>query len=238
MDELLPAIEVETAEMPQFSVIWLHGLGADGSDFESVVPELGLDVSPGVRFIFPHAPQMPVTCNGGYVMPAWYDIISLDSTNRSVDEAGIIHSRQAIRRLIARENHRGMPCARIFLAGFSQGGAIAYTTALTHPESLAGVIALSTYIPTPQLLEDEATEANKAVAVFAAHGSEDDVVSLELGIRARDFLSRRGHPVEWHEYPMPHSVCLEEIKEIGRWLRDRMAASSICIEFSSSGRRP
>jgi len=233
VDELLPAIEVETAEMPRFSVIWLHGLGADGSDFESVVPELGLDVSPGVRFIFPHAPQMPVTCNGGYVMPAWYDIISLDSSNRSVDEAGIIHSRQAIRRLIARENRRGVPCARIFLAGFSQGGAVAYTTALTHPEPLAGLIALSTYIPTPQRLEDEATDANKAVPVFAAHGSEDDVVSPELGIRARDFLIRRGYPVEWHEYPMPHSVCLEEIKEIGRWLRNRMAASSSCIELSS-----
>ncbi|TRZ66444.1 MAG: alpha/beta hydrolase [Rhodocyclaceae bacterium] len=233
MDELLPAIEVETAEMPRFSVIWLHGLGADGSDFESVVPELGLDVSPGVRFIFPHAPQMPVTCNGGYVMPAWYDIISLDSSNRSVDEAGIIHSRQAIRRLIARENRRGVPCARIFLAGFSQGGAVAYTTALTHPEPLAGLIALSTYIPTPQRLEDEATDANKAVPVFAAHGSEDDVVSPELGIRTRDFLIRRGYPVEWHEYPMPHSVCLEEIKEIGRWLRNRMAASSSCIELSS-----
>ena len=225
MDELLPAIEVETAKMPRFSVIWLHGLGADGSDFEAVVPELGLDVSPGVRFIFPHAPQIPVTCNGGYVMPAWYDIISLDSSNRSVDEAGIIHSRQAIRRLIARENQRGVSCSRIFLAGFSQGGAIVYTTALTHPETLAGVIALSTYIPTPKLIEDEATDANRAVPVFAAHGSEDDMVSPELGIRARDFLSRHGYSIEWHEYPMPHSVCLEEIREIGRWLGDRMAGT-------------
>jgi len=225
VDELLPAIEVETAKMPRFSVIWLHGLGADGSDFEAVVPELGLDVSPGVRFIFPHAPQIPVTCNGGYVMPAWYDIISLDSSNRSVDEAGIIHSRQAIRRLIARENQRGVSCSRIFLAGFSQGGAIVYTTALTHPETLAGVIALSTYIPTPKLIEDEATDANRAVPVFAAHGSEDDMVSPELGIRARDFLSRHGYSIEWHEYPMPHSVCLEEIREIGRWLGDRMAGT-------------
>lgn len=233
MEELLPAIEVETAEMPRFSVFWLHGLGADGSDFEAVVPELGLDVSPGIRFIFPHAPQMPVSCNGGYVMPAWYDIISLDSNYRSVDEAGIIHSRQAIRRLIARENQRGVPCSRIFLAGFSQGGAIAYSTALTHPEPLAGVIALSTYIPAQKLLEDEATDANKAVPVFAAHGSEDDVVSPELGIRARDFLSHHGYRVEWHEYPIPHSVCIEEIKEIGHWLGDRMAASSSCIEFSS-----
>lgn len=225
MNELLPAIEVETAAMPRFSVIWLHGLGADGSDFEAVVPELGLARGPGVRFVFPHAPQMPVTCNGGYVMPAWYDIVSLDSSSRSVDAAGIIASRQAIRRLIERENQRGVPCARVFLAGFSQGGAVAYTTALTHPELLAGVVALSTYIPSPQLLEDEATAANKAVPIFAAHGSEDDVVSPELGIRARDFLMRHGHQVEWHEYPMPHSVCLEEIQEIGNWLRDRMAAS-------------
>ncbi|MCX7168521.1 MAG: carboxylesterase [Rhodocyclales bacterium] len=211
--------------MPQFSVIWLHGLGADGSDFEAVVPELGLARGPGVRFIFPHAPHMPVTCNGGYVMPAWYDIISLDSNSRTVDAAGIIASRQAIRRLIERENQRGVPCARIFLAGFSQGGAVAYTTALTHTETLAGLIALSTYIPIPQLLEEEATAANQGLPIFAAHGSEDDVVSPELGIRARDFLTQHGHRVEWHEYPMPHSVCLEEVQEIGRWLRDRMAAS-------------
>ena len=224
-DKLLPAIEIETAARPTFSVIWMHGLGADGSDFEAVVPELGLEGGPGVRFIFPHAPRIPVTCNGGYVMPAWYDIVSLDANSRTVDEVGIIASRQAIRRLIARENQRGVPCAKIFLAGFSQGGAVAYTTALTHPEPLAGLVALSTYIPTPKLLEDEASRANRAVPIFAAHGSDDDVVSLELGIRARDFLARRGYQVEWHEYPMAHSVCLEEIQDIGRWLRDRMAAS-------------
>lgn len=225
VDQLLPAIEIETAARPTFSVIWMHGLGADGSDFEAVVPELGLDGGPGVRFIFPHAPQIPVTCNGGYVMPAWYDIVSLDANSRTVDEAGIIASRQAIRNLIARENQRGVPCANIFLAGFSQGGAVAYTTALTHPESLAGIVALSTYIPTPKLLEGEADGANRALPIFAAHGSEDDVVSLELGIRARDFLVRHGYQLEWHEYPMSHSVCLEEIQEIGRWFRDRMAAS-------------
>ncbi len=222
MNDFLPAIEIETAAMPRYSVIWMHGLGADGSDFEPVVPELGLDRGPGVRFVFPHAPQIPVTCNGGYVMPAWYDIVSLDANTREVDEAGVIASRQAIRRLIERENQRGVPCARIFVAGFSQGGAVAYTTALTHAESLAGVIALSTYIPTPMLLETEATAANRAVPIFAAHGSDDDVVAPELGIRARDFLLRHGYGVEWHEYPMAHSVCLEEVQEIGRWLRDRM----------------
>ena len=222
MSELLPAIEIETEAMPRYSVIWLHGLGADGSDFEPVVPELGLDGCPGVRFVFPHAPQIPVTCNGGYVMPAWYDIVSLDADSRVVDAAGILVSRQAIRRLIERENQRGVPCARIFVAGFSQGGAVAYATALTHAESLAGVIALSTYIPTPALLEAEATAANRAAPIFAAHGSEDDVVSPGLGIRARDFLIRHGYGVEWHEYPMPHSICLEEVQDIGRWLRGRM----------------
>jgi len=222
LDELLPAIEVQTAATTEFSVIWLHGLGADGSDFEPVVPELGLEGAPGVRFIFPHAPAMPVTCNGGYVMPAWYDIISLDSTSRKVDDAGIQRTRLAIRQLIARENQRGVPCSHIFLAGFSQGGAIAYMTALTHAEPLAGLIALSTYIPNPTQLEAEVTVANKSLPVFAAHGRDDDVVSTELGMRGRDFLIRHGYAVEWHDYPMPHSICLEEVQEIGRWLTKRM----------------
>jgi phospholipase/carboxylesterase len=225
LEQLLPAIEVMTTDKPQFAVIWMHGLGADGSDFEPVVPELGLDEQPGVRFIFPHAPSMPVTCNGGYVMPAWYDIITLEKNSRRVDQAGIIHSRQAIRRLIERENQRGIPSARIFLAGFSQGGAVAYTTALTHPEKLAGLIALSTYIPVQGLLTDEMAEANKAIPVFAAHGMDDDVVAPELGMAARDFLIEHGYSVEWHEYPMPHSVCLPEVKAIGKWLKARMAAS-------------
>lgn len=223
MEQLLPAIEVATSEDPQFAVIWLHGLGADGSDFEPVVPELGLADQPGIRFIFPHAPSIPVTCNGGYVMPAWYDIISLDSNSRRVDEAGIVISRQAIRRLIERENQRGIPSSRIFLAGFSQGGAVAYTTAVTHPEKLAGLIALSTYIPTPRLLTDEAAALNKEIPIFAGHGMEDDVVSPQLGLAARDFLRQHGYRVEWHEYPMPHSVCLEEVKAIGQWLQARIA---------------
>ncbi len=224
MDDLLSTLELQAGDDPRFSVIWMHGLGADGSDFEPIVPELGLDPAPGVHFVFPNAPSIPVTCNGGYVMPAWYDIITLDSTSRTVDEAGILRSRNAIRRLIERENRRGVPCARIFLAGFSQGGAVAYTTALTHAERLAGVIALSTYIPSPRLLEAEATAANSGLEIFAAHGSEDDVVATDLGSRARDLLLRLGHPVEWHEYPMPHSVCIEEVIAIGTWLRERMAA--------------
>jgi phospholipase/carboxylesterase len=158
-------------------------------------------------------------------MPAWYDIISLESTSRRVDEAGIVHSRQAVRDLIARENRRGIPCERIFLAGFSQGGAVAYTTALTHPEKLAGLIALSTYLPTPQLVHDEASEANRGIPILAAHGSQDDVVSPALGKQARDFLAAQGYQLAWHEYPMPHSVCIEEIMEIGTWLQTRMAAA-------------
>ena len=222
MDTLLPAIEIESGTNPQYAVIWLHGLGADGSDFVPVVPELGLKDAPGVRFIFPHAPSMPVTCNGGYVMPAWYDIISLEKNSRRVDAGGILTSRTAIRRLIEREAARGIPAERVFLAGFSQGGAIAYTTALTHPEKLAGVIALSTYIPSAELLA-EATEANRAISVFAAHGSEDDVVSIELGLAARDLLIERGYSVKWQVYPMPHSVCLEEVQAIGAWLQACMA---------------
>jgi phospholipase/carboxylesterase len=222
LPDQLSAIEGETAANPQYSVIWLHGLGADGADFVPVVPELGLDEAPSVRFIFPHAPHIPVTCNGGYVMRAWYDIISLDSTSRRIDEAGIVHSRAAIRQLIARENQRGIPCENIFLAGFSQGGAVAYTTALTHPERLAGIIALSTYLPSAELVAREVSPANRAIPIFAAHGTEDGVVSPELGRRARDFLSGRGYAVEWHEYAMPHSVCQEEIAAIGAWLRDRL----------------
>lgn len=223
MNDLLEAIELQTGTEPSFSVIWMHGLGANGSDFVPVVPHLGLEGAPALRFVFPNAPEIPVTCNGGYVMPAWYDIITLDSSTRRVDAAGIVRSRAAIRRLIERENQRGVPCERIFLAGFSQGGAIAYTAALTHAERLAGVIALSTYLPTPELVAAEATAANAGLPILAAHGTEDDVVGLTLGTSARDLVQGRGHPVDWREYPMPHSVCIEEIIDIGAWLKARMA---------------
>ena len=219
----LQTIEIETAASPRYAVIWLHGLGADGSDFVPIVPELGLADAPGVRFVFPDAPSIPVTCNGGWVMPAWYDIISLEPHSRRIDEAGIVNSRAAIRRLIAREVARGIPSQRIFIAGFSQGGAVAYATALTHPEPLAGVVALSTYIPSAALIEREASVANKAVPILAAHGSADDVVAPALGRAARDFLLGHGYSVEWHEYPMPHAVCGEEVNRIGAWLRGRLA---------------
>ncbi|MBF6987049.1 MULTISPECIES: alpha/beta hydrolase [Cupriavidus] len=221
MSELLPAIEIETAPDPRCAVIWMHGLGADGSDFAPVVPELRLPASPGVRFIFPHAPAISVTCNGGYVMPAWYDIYSLDEAGRRADEAGIQASCNAIRALVARENARGIPCSRIVLAGFSQGGAIAYTAGLTHPEPLAGIVALSSYIPAPGTVAAQASAANAATPVFAAHGTQDDVVPLQLGVAARDFIQARQHPLTWQTYPMGHSVCLEEIVAIGAWLAER-----------------
>lgn len=221
---ILDTIELQTHESCDWSVIWMHGLGADGSDFVPVLPELGLDRSIRIRFVFPNAPAIPVTCNGGYVMPAWYDIISLDKNNREIDVDGIVKSRQQIRDLIGREEELGIPSDRIFVAGFSQGGAVAYSTGLTHPKPLAGVIALSTYLPVTQLVDEEATEANRRVPIFAAHGTEDDVVSIELGLRARDFLVQKGYSCQWHEYPMPHSVCLEEIQAIGAWLNEHIAS--------------
>lgn len=225
MTNLLETIELQTHDSCEWSVIWMHGLGADGSDFVPVVPELGLDPSVRIRFVFPNAPAIPVTCNGGYVMPAWYDIMSLDKDSRAVDVEGIIQSRQRIRDLIDRENARGIPSHRIFLAGFSQGGAVAYTTGLTHPEPLAGIIALSTYLPVPRLVSEEAAGANRNTPIFIAHGSEDDVVAPELGMLARDYLQQHGYAFQWREYPMPHSVCLEEMQDMGAWLNERISAT-------------
>ncbi|MBV8465760.1 MAG: alpha/beta hydrolase [Burkholderiales bacterium] len=226
MSELLEVIEVETGPNPTWAVIWMHGLGADGHDFAGIVPELKLDGSGPVRFVFPHAPAIPVTCNNGYVMRAWYDILELGSLSRHVDEDGLKESREAIRRLIARENARGIPCERIVLAGFSQGGAMAYTTGLTHGEKLAGIIALSTYFPSLGLIEAESTAANALTPVFAAHGSMDPVVPAALGADAAKRVSTPGRQVDWHTWAMPHTVVLEEIALIGKWLRERIAAAN------------
>ena len=215
-------VELETAPNPGVAVIWLHGLGADGHDFEPIVPELGLASSPAVRFVFPHAPHQPVTCNGGYVMRAWYDIVSLAPDSRKIDEAGLLASRDVVRALIAREVARGIPSSRIFLAGFSQGGAVAYLSALTHPEPLAGVIALSTYIPAPHLITDALFAANRDIPLFVAHGSEDDVVSPAMGRQALELLQSLGLKPEWRTYAMPHAVCTQEIDDIGVWLRARL----------------
>lgn len=219
-------IELETGRDPAFTVIWLHGLGADGSDFEPIVPYLGLDETASVRFVFPNAPQIPVTCNGGYVMPAWYDIISLSPDSREIDETGLLASRESLRQLIARENARGIPSSRIILAGFSQGGAVAYLTGLTHAEPLAGIVALSTYMPSPQQVQEAATTAAKDIPVFIAHGLYDDVVSLQMGEIARDVVQQLGCDFVWETYPMGHEVCAPEIQSLGEWFNQRISSET------------
>lgn len=220
---MLSTLELETGDNPTFSVIWLHGLGADGNDFVPIVSEMGLPADAAMRFVFPNAPMIPVTINGGYVMPAWYDILSLDGNRRDADEIGIRATRDAIRELIERENDRGIPCSRIVIAGFSQGGAMAYTIGLTHPEALAGIIALSAYLPAPELIQDELSDANLRTPVFAGHGRHDDVVPLMLGEQACDIVRQLGGEPAWHTYAMPHTVCLDEITDIGNWLQQRLA---------------
>ncbi|MBL8481056.1 MAG: carboxylesterase [Rhodocyclaceae bacterium] len=221
MSELLAAITVETAPDPRHAVIWLHGLGADGSDFEPIVPEFRLPPGLGIRFIFPHAPMMAVTCNYGYVMRAWYDIRNIDGIEREVDEAGILASRSAVRRLIAQQNAQGIASANIVLAGFSQGGAMAYTCGLTHPERLAGIVALSAYVPAPAVLAAEFDKANADTPIFAAHGIDDPVVPIELGMAAVEQVAGLRSRPEWHNYRMPHSVCAQEIADLGAWFAAR-----------------
>ncbi|WP_395146708.1 alpha/beta hydrolase [Moraxella atlantae] len=226
--ELLPHIELihNPNNRPiDRAVIWLHGLGASGDDFVPVVPELGLDGSHGVRFIFPHAPRIAVTVNGGYVMPAWYDILEIN-LSRKVDRAQIAASAQRVRDLMAAQNAQGIDTRHIVLAGFSQGGAVAYHTALSHHEPLAGLLALSTYLATQDDLatlspNQHATNHNLPIAIH--HGTQDHVVPETLGQQARDWLSAHGYAPTYHTYPMAHQVCLPEIKTIGRWLNQLLA---------------
>ena len=215
MSELLDTIEVETGPAPRAAIIWLHGLGADGHDFEPIVPELSLPPATAVRFVFPHAPIQAVTINGGARMRAWYDI----GHDGRQDAAGIRASQSRVEALIARERGRGVAAHRIVLAGFSQGGAIALQTGLRHPDPLAGVLALSTYLPLADTLEKEASAGARDVPIFMAHGVEDPLIPLARAAQSRDRLSALGYRVEWHEYPMPHSVCAEEIRDIGVWLQ-------------------
>jgi len=215
--EVSPSIELETAPNPTASVIWLHGLGADGNDFVPIVPELELPASLRVRFVFPHAPVRAVTINNGMRMRAWYDIAAADLTNRA-DLAGVRESQGQLQALIERENARGMPSERIVLAGFSQGGAIALYTGLRHGERLAGIVALSTYLIAPDKLALEASAANRSVPIFMAHGTADPVVRFQWGEASRRMLETAGYAVEWHSYRMEHSVCLEEVRAIGAWL--------------------
>jgi phospholipase/carboxylesterase len=217
MAELLDAIQLETGRDPARSVIWLHGLGADGRDFVPIVGELDLPPEP-IRFVFPHAPVQPVTINNGMSMRAWYDIVADDLARRE-DERGVRASQGLVEALVARERERGVPAARIVLAGFSQGGAIALQTGLRQPERLAGIMALSTYVPISATLEAERNAANGHVPIFMAHGTQDPIIPLAHARRSRELLERLGYPVEWHEYAMPHSVSPQEIDDIGAWLR-------------------
>ena len=212
---MLDCIELTTGEAPSLAVIWLHGLGADGHDFEPIVPELALGFP--ARFVFPHAPVRPVTINAGMAMRAWYDILSFDR-GAAEDAAGIRASAAAVAELVARELERGIPPERVVLAGFSQGGAIALHAALRAPQALGGVLALSTYLPLAGTLAAERSAANAAIPIFMAHGTADPVLPLALGEASRRALEALGYAVDWHGYPMPHSVCIDEIKAIGAWL--------------------
>jgi phospholipase/carboxylesterase len=211
------ALEIETAPSPDAAVLWLHGLGADGHDFEPVVPQLRLPPQLRVRFVFPHAPVRPVTLNMGMRMRAWYDILQLGGGRE--DEAGIRESQALLEALIARERRRGVAAQRIVLAGFSQGGAVALHTGLRHAERLAGILALSTYLPLAGSLAPEHSAANLGVPLFMAHGRFDDIIPIERARQSRVVLEGLGCKLEWREYAMPHAVCGEEIADIAAWLR-------------------
>jgi phospholipase/carboxylesterase len=213
----LETIEIETGDHPSATVLLLHGLGADGRDFVPIAQELDLTRVGPVRFVFPNAPEMPVTINGGYVMPAWYDIFGADLTARE-DERGLRRSQAAVEALLAREKARGIPASRMVLAGFSQGCAVALMTGLRHAERLAGIVGLSGYLPLVAATEAERHGANASTPIFLAHGRQDDVVPVSAAWSARDALQALGHGVEWHDYAMAHSVCGEEISDLNQWL--------------------
>lgn len=220
--EYLPAVEMLSSPdvAPDAAVIWLHGLGADGHDFAGIVPELRLPTSLSVRFVFPHAPSIPVTINNGYVMPAWYDILAMD-IDRKVDTVQLTRSAEAVHALIEREVARGIDSRRIVLAGFSQGGAVILQAALTCNRPLAGAMSLSSYFATEATIEPD--PVNASLPVLVCHGRYDPVVNESLGIRAEAALRQLGHPTEYHPYPMEHSVCLEEVRDISAWLQARLA---------------
>ncbi|MGH8762641.1 MAG: alpha/beta hydrolase [Nitrosospira sp.] len=218
--DLLPAIELETGNHPTHAVLWMHGLGADGNDFVPVVDELALPSSLHIRFLFPHAPMRPVSINGGSVMRAWHDYDVAGSTSSFRENmASLRDSQQAIDALIARESQRGIKPENIVLAGFSQGGALALQTGLRYPERLAGIMALSCYLPASQTLAAEAHQANARASVFMAHGSIDNIIPMTLALASKQQLHESGYMVEWHAYPMAHTVCKEEIADIGAWLK-------------------
>lgn len=230
-DDYLSAIVQEPSEPATAAVIWMHGLGASGHDFEPIPPELGLPSDLPVRFVFPHAPRIPVTINMGLIMPAWYDIHSLDG--RGQDEAGVRRSEQEIRKLVAREVERGIPTSRIVLAGFSQGGAMAIHTGLRLEEPLAGILMLSAFVPIADTLEAEIHDANRKTPIFQAHGLNDPMIAFPLAEEGRQLLEDLGLPVEWHSYPMAHEVCYPEIRHIGAWLARVLGADEDLVRDSA-----
>ena len=228
MSSVLPNITLDSGANPQYSIIWLHGLGADGSDFVPIAEQLALPAA--VRYIFPHAPLRPVTINGGYVMRAWYDILSgaasaeiSASIGKQEDAAGIRAAQAEIEKLIAQEKQRGIAASHIFLAGFSQGGAVALHTGLRHREKLGGILALSTYLPLAVATPAEASKVARQTPIFMAHGIGDPVIPRSLGKVSAENLLQNGYVLDWHDYNMPHSVCPEEVDDIGRWLSRQMA---------------
>ena len=224
MTTTLPCIETTSGPHPTAAVIWLHGLGADGNDFAAIVPELDLTACAAIRFVFPHAPRIPVTLNGGYVMPAWYDILGTE-TQRLEDEAGIRHSAHAIEALVQRELERGIKAEQIVLAGFSQGCAMVLHTGLRYSGKLAGIMALSGYLPLAANLVAERSAANQQTPIFMAHGNADPMIVLARAEASRDALQRMGYAVQWHTYAMQHSVHPAEIRDIGDFLRSVVGAS-------------
>jgi phospholipase/carboxylesterase len=219
---MLETVEMSTGPAPSAAVVWLHGLGADGHDFEPIVPHLLWPGAPDIRFVFPHAPVRPVTINAGMAMRAWYDIVSL-SSGRDHDQKGIADSVNQAAKLVARERQRGIASERIVVAGFSQGGAIATQLALRYPEKLAGLIALSTYLLLDHRIERDRNGANAALPVFVGHGRSDPVVPFFLGEQLAERLQGMGHEVEWRQYAMQHAVCPEEIADLSAWLRKWLA---------------
>ena len=214
--QLLPAIEKETGPAPDSTVIWLHGLGADGNDFAPIIPELRLPPEMKVRFIFPHAPAIPVTVNGGYIMPAWYDIFEMD-IDRKIDTEGLLRSVKEINKFVRRELDRGISSKRIVVAGFSQGGAVAYHLVMSHNEALGGLLAMSTYFATFDSVEYN--DANKEIPIKIMHGEYDPVVPETLGRKATTLLVKKGYTVSYQNYPMEHNVCPEQIGDISSWLQ-------------------
>ena len=222
---LLEAVEINPTGTPRACIIWLHGLGADGHDFEPLIPQLDIVDRLGVRVVLPHAPYRPVTINGGMEMPAWYDIRAADF-QQGQDSAGIQESGRQLRELIQREVDSGIPAEHILLAGFSQGGAIVLHTGLRYPQPLAGILALSTYLPLADLLATEQVAANHGIPIMLAHGTQDPVVPLSLAENSRERLLQQGYEVDWYSYPMQHALCPEELGDIRNWLLQRLAPAA------------